>query len=470
MPWCWTCGSYVEKISFRCPSCKTIKDINEVEKSVTEIILDQKSMYNNLSDRLNNLSYQLENLTSAIRWGFSEINWQLQKQNDVLKSIEKTLKSPAQTKALELKKIAEELMYNDLLDKAEKKYLESLEEYPLNYNTYIGLAILYLKQNNFETAKKYFIDSLPHAPINNSPSAKQDAIKSLMDGNIFMSKYSLSSLLNDNEEFNLSTPYQIILLSTNDWYELKNNYSLEQMSNPNFLIGTLNQLPKRYITSTFEKIISNHLSNKSNFYAINIDNYLGYPAPKNYKSYSYRYLGHIEYCFNNIDGAINYLSKACELSPSYGEALYDYSFYLSLTENKIDKALKYLYDALIENAMYFKLAQKEQSFSNNSLNEIQKKIIDDYTSTLLPNFKDEIIDKFNNKTLNIKKSKFENTILFDIEKKIDRCHEILKSDTLEQIYKFSDLATEIDYLMDFVMPLTIKKIKRKDKINKFMKK
>ncbi|MGM0445747.1 MAG: tetratricopeptide repeat protein [Bacillota bacterium] len=470
MPRCWTCGSYVEKPSFRCPSCKTIKDINEVEKNINEIKLDQKAMYSNLSDKLSNLTYKLENITSAIRWGFSEMNWQLQKQNDVLKNIEQTLKSPAQTKALELKKIAEELMDKNLLDKAEEKYLESLEEYPLNYNAYIGLAHLYLKQNKFENAKKYFTDSIPHAPKNNTPSTKQNAAKSLMDGNIFMSKYNLFALLRNNERFNLSTPYQIILLSTNEWSKIKKNCSLKQSSNPNFLIGTLNQLPKEYITSTFEKIISNHLSNKSNFYAINIDNYLGYPAPKDYRSYSYRYLGHIEYCFNNIDKAVNYLSKACELSPSYGEALYDYSFYLSLTENKKDKAIHYLYDAAFENPLYFKLAQKEKSFSNNSLSKIHEKIINNYTSTFLPKFKSEIIDKFNDKTTNIKKNEFDNTILVDIEKKIDRCRELLKSDEIKLIFKFSDLATEIDYLMEFVMPIAIKKIKRKEKINKFMNK
>ena len=469
MPRCWTCGSYVENVKYRCSSCTTIKKISENTNAINEIKSNQKLMYNNLSKRLFSLSNELENITSAIRWGFSEMNWQLQRQNNILKNIEETLKSPAQTEALELKIIAEELSKKNILDKAESKFLKSLKKNPLDFSTYIGLANLYLKQNKFNEAKKYFIESLPHAPKNNNSSIRQNATTALMDGNIFMTKYNLFSLLKDMEQFNLETPYQIIVLSNNSWRKLKTKYSLKSSNNSNILIGTINQLPEEYISCTGKKVISNYLSDNASYFAINVDNYLGYPSPKDYRSYSYRYLGHIEFCFNNNDKAMEYLSEACKLSPSYGEALYDYSIYLSLDNNK-EEAYKYLYEAIIENPLYYKLAELEESISSAKLNEIRRIIINDYSEVFYEKFQNEIVDKFNKKTANINMKEYNNTILEDIKEKIDRCQDILKSRKIDELFRFSDIATEVDYLINVVMPTLINKMNRKNNINKFMKK
>ena len=62
-------------------------------------------------------------------------------------------------------------------------------------------------------------------------------------------------------------------------------------------------------------------------------------APKekefDYRSFSYRLIGHVRECKEDIPGALKYLVESICYSPEYSEGLYDFSRYVSLLENDI---------------------------------------------------------------------------------------------------------------------------------------
>jgi tetratricopeptide (TPR) repeat protein len=96
--------------------------------------------------------------------GLSELQWELAQQTDVLKSIDEKLENPSQTQAKEWREMGETLRHRGDLTKAEKFFTKSLEESPIDYRTYVGLAETYLKMERFDDARKKLEESFIHAP------------------------------------------------------------------------------------------------------------------------------------------------------------------------------------------------------------------------------------------------------------------------------------------------------------------
>jgi tetratricopeptide (TPR) repeat protein len=170
---CFSCGLEVQggtNYLFTCPACDNVTEIKKLRKEMprnNEILSEiQERGFSELAniqqDGFERISYDLEMISGLIEWGFSEISWELKKQEDILNSIDETLKTPFETKANELRYMAEELQNRGVLDEAEKRFIKSLDMNPLDYRTHVGLAQVYLKMNNFAKARRMFEKSLPH--------------------------------------------------------------------------------------------------------------------------------------------------------------------------------------------------------------------------------------------------------------------------------------------------------------------
>ena len=81
-----------------------------------------------------------------------------------------------------------------------------------------------------------------------------------------------------------------------------------------------------------------------------------------YKSYSLRFIGHIHYCREDYDKAIESLGKAIELSPSYTKAHYDLAQYYAVTGDA-ERAIPFLQKVIEKDSLYFNLAEREQNFN-----------------------------------------------------------------------------------------------------------
>jgi tetratricopeptide (TPR) repeat protein len=199
---CWTCGKLTSEPVWKCSTCRTENAIQTLQKDLAlntdklakveqhgfEVISDELYELNRthqantetLSDGFSNLagilqdgfedvSNRLQEINTTLEWGFGEISWKLQQQTEILQSIDHTLKTPTQTKANEWRQMAEESRNRSVLDDAEKIFLRSLdaiEGSPLDYRSYIGLARTYIQMNEFDKARTYLEESLPHAPDN----------------------------------------------------------------------------------------------------------------------------------------------------------------------------------------------------------------------------------------------------------------------------------------------------------------
>lgn len=106
-------------------------------------------------------------------------------------------------------------------------------------------------------------------------------------------------------------------------------------------------------------------------------------APKgeiDYKSYSYRLIGHIYACWEEHHQAAQALQFAVELSPHYVVGHYDYAQYCARIGNN-EGCLESLRKAIAEENLYFYLSQKEKNFEplrsdvNNLLTEISSKAL-----------------------------------------------------------------------------------------------
>jgi len=87
-------------------------------------------------------------------------------------------------------------------------------------------------------------------------------------------------------------------------------------------------------------------------------------APKkeiDYKSYSYRLIGHIYACEENYNQATAILQSSIELSPTYEDGHYDYAQYCAQLRNK-EICLSSLQKAILAKPLYWYLAQKEKNF------------------------------------------------------------------------------------------------------------
>jgi tetratricopeptide (TPR) repeat protein len=87
-------------------------------------------------------------------------------------------------------------------------------------------------------------------------------------------------------------------------------------------------------------------------------------APKkeiDYKSYSYRLIGHIYACEENYNQAVSILRTSIELSPTYEDGHYDYAQYSAQMRSK-EICLFSLQKAILAKSIYWYLAQKERNF------------------------------------------------------------------------------------------------------------
>lgn len=170
---CWSCGAPVSglRYMFTCPACaenpllKSIKNGVEGQEVVTQMIaLGLSKATEAMKTGLAGISDELSNLAGIVQSGFDEIKWELQQQAQVLLSIDQTLKSPSQTQAREWREMAEQLRKRGCLAEAEQWFLKSIQSNPLDFRTYIGLAMNYLRQNEFDKAEQVLTQSIPHAP------------------------------------------------------------------------------------------------------------------------------------------------------------------------------------------------------------------------------------------------------------------------------------------------------------------
>jgi len=117
-----------------------------------------------LADKVSGVADELANLASIVQGGFDELNWELQQQTQVLLSINETLKSPSQTQAREWREMAEQLRSRGCFDEAEQWFVKSLQLNPLDFRTYVGLGMNYLRKTDFDKAEEVLTRSFPHAP------------------------------------------------------------------------------------------------------------------------------------------------------------------------------------------------------------------------------------------------------------------------------------------------------------------
>lgn len=80
-----------------------------------------------------------------------------------------------------------------------------------------------------------------------------------------------------------------------------------------------------------------------------------------YRSHSYRLLGHIHECEGELDRACEVLSEAVEMSPGYVEARYDFAQYAAQA-SLADEALASLREVLLARPSYWYLANVEPNF------------------------------------------------------------------------------------------------------------
>jgi hypothetical protein len=104
-------------------------------------------------------------------------------------------------------------------------------------------------------------------------------------------------------------------------------------------------------------------------------------APKkeiDYRSYSYRLIGHIYECKEKYNQAASILYSAIELSPNYADGHYDYARYCAKT-GEIESCLSSLQKAILAKPLFYYLAREERDFypsqyiasCTNPLNEVQ---------------------------------------------------------------------------------------------------
>lgn len=113
-------------------------------------------------------------------------------------------------------------------------------------------------------------------------------------------------------------------------------------------------------------------------------------APKkeiDYKSYSYRLIGHIYACEEDYNQAISTLQAAIELSPTYEDGHYDYAQYHAQMRHK-KACLSSLQKAIMAKPLYWYLSQKERNF--DPVRSEIKKLLSDISTEASRRAKDAI--------------------------------------------------------------------------------
>lgn len=314
---CWTCGASTEKAVFTCTACNTLREIQGLRRETADNLGDLTEIQRRGFEELSHtLSDGLSEIASAIEWGFEELSWQLHQQTSILKNIDHTLKTPSQTQANEWRVMAEELRSRGVLDKSEEFFLKSLDANPLDYRIYVGLAQVYLQTDKFDAAKDSLEQSLPHAPRG---SFKR------------MPKNPESWSGEEINEYLDQMPADTESMSEDDldvYFE-----SLERELKQEERAQEKVDMPdKSFTRRAFD-----------------------------YKSYSYRMIGHIYACKEDYSQAVLALETAVNLSPKYHEAVYDLAQYSAQVgdETICLSAVKSVIEA---DSFYFYLVRKERNF------------------------------------------------------------------------------------------------------------
>lgn len=122
----------------------------------------------------------------------------------------------------------------------------------------------------------------------------------------------------------------------------------------------INRLDYRIYTGLAQTYLHMEKFDKAKFY---LEKSLPH-APKgeiDYRSYSYRLMGHIYACDEDYRKASSVLLQSIELSPNYADGHYDYAQYCALIKNK-EPCLTSLNKAVLFKSLYWYLAQREQNF------------------------------------------------------------------------------------------------------------
>lgn len=301
---CWTCGAYIgPEPDYTCPTCRTIQEVQDLREEAatgfTELALLQERGFRELSHRLSEVA-------TVIEWGFEELSWHLQQQTEILRSIDHTLKTPSETQANEWRLMGEELRRRGVLDKAEQIFSKALKANPLDYRIYVGLAKTYLQMKKFDEAKVILERSLPHAPKRGRTIAEETDVSE-----------RVLSLIRKGKLYSATVVYYKDAGA--EWDKAWN-----------------------YVYTIKE----------------NLTEY----TPLDYKSYSYRLIGHICACKEDYDQAVSFLRSAVRLTPLYTEAAYDLAQYYAQTGSEED-CLLYLKKAIKDGgSLFFYLAEKERNF------------------------------------------------------------------------------------------------------------
>ena len=170
---CWSCGASVDGLRYvcTCPACAgtaLMKDIRAGVESqagaMQMIAAGLSNVAGAVTSGLSQISGELSTLAGIVQGGFDEVNWELQQQTQVLLSIDQTLKTPSQTQAREWREMAEKLRHRGCFDDAEQWFLKSIQSNPLDFRTYVGLAMNFVRKDDFDKAEEVLTRSLPHAP------------------------------------------------------------------------------------------------------------------------------------------------------------------------------------------------------------------------------------------------------------------------------------------------------------------
>jgi len=318
---CWTCGAQVESLQYACSSCRELKEIQNLQKKVASFQGDVSDKLNYLAqvqregfqELTDTLSSGLSEIASAIEWGFGEIVWHLQQQTGILRSIDHTLKTPSETQANEYRKMAEELRRRGVFDESEEFYLKALELNRLDYRIYLGLAETYLQSNKFDKAKSALERSLPHAP--------------------------------------------------DEIMEIPAKDLLGPITRETFINVLETEKESKELREIFFKIATGEHTGINPYILMN------------WKSYSYRLIGHIYACNGEYGKAAEDLKHSVELSSAYGDAHYDYAQYNAQIGNN-ETCLLHLEGAILRNPVYWYLAKEERHFDplRNEVEDLQVNI------------------------------------------------------------------------------------------------
>ena len=115
-----------------------------------------------------------------------------------------------------------------------------------------------------------------------------------------------------------------------------------------------------------------------------------------YKSYSLRFIGHIFYCWEDYDKAIDSLKRAVELSPNYTKAYYDLAQYYAV-EGDTKNAIPALRKVVETDIFFLHLAERERNFNpiKNAVLQLRDNLREEtyrYAEDIIPKVKDILIE------------------------------------------------------------------------------